>query len=145
MQPLRSFAETAMTSTPISAWHDEPFELKSPNGAHTAKLSELSEYGMGSPTTGRLEVAGYKIDSANPSVVWSTDSRFIAFPLFNDARIFRIMVIDVDAHRTRLAPGEWLVLELVSFDGKLLRAISSPIHEPENIEIDVSTLNWDSQ
>jgi hypothetical protein len=134
-----------MPISPISPWHDESFELKSPNGAHVAKLSGLSEYGMGSPTTGRLEVAGYQIDSANPSVVWSDDSRFIAFPMFNDDRIFRIMVIDVDAHRTRLVPGEWLVLELVSLEGTILKAVSSPIYEPENIAIDISTLNWDAQ
>ena len=51
---------------------------------------------MGGPTAGQLRLSnGIELDSCNPSIVWSEDSRYLAVPQWSAGRTQRLVVIDV--------------------------------------------------
>jgi hypothetical protein len=76
------------------------FELVSPDGRLTAKMSRIVEVSMGNPTIGTLELSnGFQLDSCNPSFIWSDDSRFLVVPRyfrrFGVFRRQRLVILDV--------------------------------------------------
>jgi len=95
---------------------------------------------MGAPTSGELKVSnGQRAESCNPSIVWSDDSRFLAFPQWFN-RMQRLVILDTDSARRAFAPDSYRVLELHSFSQGIVEGVDSPIHEPRRITIDVRSL-----
>ncbi len=127
----------------ISPWTTDTVRLESPDGRKVAILTEPREIAMGSPTSGALEVSnGQRAESCNPSMVWSADSRFLAFPQWFD-RMQRLVILDTDAARRMFAPDTYRVLALRSFCQGIIEGVDSPIHEPRPIAFDVRSLFGD--
>ena len=130
----------------ISAWAPSA-ESKSPTGLHIAKIEVAMEVAMGAPTDGPLEVFIYKnrsepiikVDSCNPSFVWSEDGKFLAVPQWDMRdRTQRLIIIDVEKRHTNPIPGQFHVLQLESFENSIVKGVDSPIYMPKSVEIDVT-------
>ena len=83
----------------LPIWRDR-FQLDSPDGKWTAKISRAGEVSMGNPTIGTLKLSNsFELDRCNPSFIWSDDSRYLAVPrYFKRFGIFtrqRLTIIDV--------------------------------------------------
>lgn len=112
----------------ISPWQQNDVELKSPDGSVTAILSDLMEIAMGAPTAGTLVLSnGMSRMICNPSMVWSSDSEYLAVPEWTKDRNQRLLIISISRRQSRYASGQYRVLELESFDGSLIKGIDSPI------------------
>lgn len=137
-------SETKMT---ISPWEYKDVELPSPDGTITASIRDPMEIAMGAPTDGDLALSnGMSRIRCNPSMVWSSDSEYLAVPEWTKDRKQRLLIISISRRQSRYAPGEYRVLELESFDGSTVKGIDSPIHMPKAVEFDVSQIDWrDSQ
>jgi hypothetical protein len=91
--------------------------LKSPHGRVTARIRNAGEIGMGAPTSGKLELSnGMTIPICNPSMVWSSDSEFLAVPHWLDDGRQRLMIISISRRAFRYAPVRFRVLRLDSFE-----------------------------
>ena len=125
----------------ISPWSQD-CRLVSPDGRRIARIDETDEIGMGSPTSGILEVTGCKpIFDCNPSLVWSVDSRFLAVPIWNYRdRSQRLFIFWSEREAGRFAPGTYRVLELESFSDNVVRGVDSPVHHPRPIVVDIGPL-----
>lgn len=121
----------------ISPWSWEA-ELASPDGQVTARIVDAGEIAMGAPTSGRLVLStGQTVESCNPSMVWSHDSRFLAVPRWTPGREQQLVIVDVRRRTVRVLPGIYRVLQLDSFDGGVVRGVDSPIHQPRAIALPV--------
>jgi hypothetical protein len=99
---------------------------------------------MGAPTLGVLRISnGLTRPSCNPSMVWSSDSEYLAVPQWTRGRGQRLMIISVSRRASRLAPGEYRVLELESFENGVVRGIDSPAHLPAPIRVDITPMDWE--
>ena len=77
---------------------------ESPDRSAVAEIDPAYEVSMSNPTRGTLTLStGLRLDSCNPSFVWSDDSRYLAVPwYFVRLGIFRrqrIAIVDVSSRR----------------------------------------------
>jgi hypothetical protein len=128
---------------PISPWIDEA-ELWSPDGLHCAIFSEGMEVAMGAPTMGRLKVISKdKVrmisNGAAASMVWSSDSRYLAYSEWNRNKKQSLNVYRIFEERIDRIPDEFDVLELRDFrEGKVV-GVDSPIYRPKTFALEYNT------
>jgi hypothetical protein len=126
----------------LSPWCDTAV-LQSPDGQYTASIQDAGEIAMSAPTSGELKLSnGMVLGQCNPSMVWSSDSEYLAVPQWTHNMNQRLLIISFSRRKARYASGEYHVLQLESFDSGIVRGIDSPVHNPRKIEIDVSTIEW---
>ena len=124
-----------------TAWGDSVEKL-SPDGTMSAKVSVNGEVCQGGPTIGLFELSnGMKIESCNPSFVWSDCSNFVAVPQWRKkflATVERILVIDV-VERTAIASTKTFdVVELKKFSGHLISGLDSPLRNSKEFTLDLN-------
>jgi hypothetical protein len=124
----------------ISPWAWEAV-LASPDGEKTARIDDALEIAMGAPTSGRLVVCtGLSLESCNPSMVWSDDSRYLAVPRWTPTQAQQLVIVDVVQAVVRVAPGRYSVLQLESFEGGVVHGVNSPIHQPRIVSVAVARM-----
>lgn len=127
------------TLAPISAWTSEDIEIHSPSRASSVFIRGASEIAMGAPTSGELVLpCGRIISACNPSLVWSDDELFLALPRWTDERFQRLALVRVRDGQFMQLPTEYKVLELRSFNGRIIEGVDSPIYNPKPLKLDVS-------
>ncbi|MBF0523578.1 MAG: hypothetical protein HQK56_00600 [Deltaproteobacteria bacterium] len=127
-------------SKSISPWENN-ITLKSPDGKTTAIMQDAFEIGMGAPTSGTLKLSnGMRCDNCNPSIVWSSDSRFLAVPHWIGQGRQRLFIASMLRRQFVEAPGEFRVLKLTSFNRGIIAGIDSPEHEPISVRINVNEI-----
>ncbi len=106
-----------------------------------AEVRDASEFQMSGPRVGRLVVStGHKEPLVCTSIVWSEDSRSLAFlRLFPDTPEFRSIVLDALSGKTRYAAGRFGPLTLLKFAGGSLRVRGTDGFEQE---VDLSRIAW---
>jgi hypothetical protein len=115
----------------------------SPDGRWTAEIADASEIAMGAPTSGTLRLSdGRTLEGCNPSMVWSTDSRFLAVPVWTRDRKQRLCLLEVPNGDARCAARLYRVLELKSFSDGVVEGIDSPIHRPRRVRVAVEELGF---
>ena len=125
--------------SPISPWIDSA-EATSPDGKSTARFHDATEVAMGAPTMGMLTVISNSrsrvvSDRAASSMIWSDDSRFLAFSEWTAGKKQRLCVFRASDGTVRRSPDEFRVLELRGFsDGKIC-GVDSPIHMPQTFSL----------
>ncbi len=125
-------------NTPISPWEDT-VSLRSPNGLYEAKYTG-SEIRMGSPTSGTLALSNGFTLNTNASMIWSDDSKYLAVALWTNHLDQELAIIDVSSKKIiKKIPG-FRVIELHSFNRRIIVGIDSPIQLPKQISLDVSDL-----
>jgi hypothetical protein len=124
----------------ISPWSDSA-SVVSLDGTLTAVIHDASEIAMGAPTSGELWLSnGIRIDSCNPSIVWSDDSRYLAVPQWAPNRSQRLVVVDVKSRERRAFASTFRVLQLDSFSNGWIEGIDSPINRPVRVVLKVEDL-----
>lgn len=119
----------------ISPWL-RSVELTSPDGEFLASIKDAVEIAMGGPTSGLLRFSnGFTVGGCNPSIVWSSDSKYLAVPQWAVDRTQQLLVAEPAARRTRMMPGSYRVLRLESFAGGVIRGVDSPIYMPARLEV----------
>ncbi|MBF0524756.1 MAG: hypothetical protein HQK56_06620 [Deltaproteobacteria bacterium] len=125
-------------SKSISPWENN-IKLKSPDGKTTAIMHDAFEIGMGAPTSGTLKLSnGMHCDNCSPSIVWSSDSRFLAIPHWIGQGRQRLLIASIQRRQFIEVPGEFRLLKLTSFDRGIIAGIDSPEHEPLAVRINVN-------
>jgi len=127
----------------ISPW--ELFARKdSPDGLSIATFDDAFEIAMGAPTRGTLTVtkAGYDqpisvIHDASGSVVWSSDSKMLAFPRWTENRDQNLCVLNLIDGKIEATAGRYDVLQLDSFHDGLVVGVDSPIYRPKQVRIQI--------
>jgi hypothetical protein len=123
-----------------SPW-DSSVRASSPDGTKTASIARASEVAMGAPTSGELRLStGPTLESCNPSIVWSDDSRFLAVPQWTPSRSQRLVVVDTETGQVRAHPATFRVLQLESFEEGTIKGIDSPVYLPVPVVLSVRTL-----
>ena len=113
-------------------------EVASPNGELVASILDSGEVAMGGPTRGLLRISnGIAVEECNPSMVWSSDSEYLAVPQWTDRRTQRLLVVSMSDKVVRQLPGEYRVLELSSFEDGIISGVDSPIHSPRPVRVDI--------
>jgi hypothetical protein len=133
-------------ATPISPW-SAAADVVSPDGRYRAVIAEAIEVGMGAPTSGTLVISDnqggrthVRVESCNPSIVWSSDSRTMAFPQWTPDRQQRLCVVSFPGGVVRSLDENFRVLELHSLEGGIVRGIDSPVYMPRGFERPVEDL-----
>jgi hypothetical protein len=134
-------------SHPISPWICSA-NVVSPDGRYRAIMSEAWEIAMGGPTNGTLLVLDMhqgervcaRVESCNPSFVWSADSEALAVPQWTPSRQQRLIVVSLPSGKVHVADGKFRVLELHSFNNKKVHGVDSPIYRPTVIDLAVEDL-----
>jgi len=101
------------------------------------------EIRMGAPTAGTLLISEHagdgrvlvRVESCNPSLVWSTDSQALAVPQWTPELLQRLCIVSLPDGHVRVGADEFGVMELHSFESGIVRGIDSPIHQPRKIKI----------
>jgi len=132
-------------SESISPWNNSASRI-SPDGCFRAVIADAREIRMGAPTSGELVISENrdfgrviaKMNSCNPSLVWSTDSKSLAVPQWNPNLEQCLCIVSVPDGRIRRLAEKFRVLELMTFKEAVVRGVDSPIHLPAHIEISVS-------
>lgn len=129
----------------ISPW-EARVELISPNGRITATIRDAIEIAMGAPTCGQLDLSnGISVPNCNPSIVWSSDSEYLAVPQWTHDRRQRLLVIAMREKQLGYAPDVYDVLQLEAFHSGIITGTDSPVHMPRQIEVPHSAINWIEQ
>jgi len=126
-------------NTPISPWIDEA-TATSPDGESIARFHDGMEVAMGAPTMGALTVNRGGVDReissrAAASMVWSDDSRFLAFSEWTRAKKQNLCVYRVADGTIQRSPDEFRVLELRGFSGGRISGVDSPVHMPQTFAL----------
>ena len=128
---------------PISPW-DYKAELISPDEKYRAIFDEGAEIAMGAPSRGRLrliEILNPKnetlieADSAAASMVWSNDSKFLAFSRWRSNKKQSLCVFRVNDSKIDESPDEFIVLELHTFRDSKISGVDSPVHQPRTFSL----------
>ena len=126
----------------VSPWDDRA-DLASPDGRHRAIIDDGHEVAMSAPTWGTLRISnGMVIEHCNPSMVWSSDSMFLAVPQWTKEMEQRLIIVSLSHNKFRSASGIYRVLQLDGFDQGVVTGTDSPVHRPRRLEVDVSRINW---
>ena len=119
----------------ISPWNGD-IEVLSPSGKQVAKVINTHEIAMGAPVSGILFVNDKAISMrCNSSIVWSDDSRYIAFPEWTRSNNQKLKILNVESGKIKKLFKTYSVLELADFSGLTLTGIDSPIHKPKDLNI----------
>ncbi|MBF0498025.1 MAG: hypothetical protein HQK58_15855 [Deltaproteobacteria bacterium] len=140
--PLHGCGEVDLgnPSKSISPWENN-IKLKSPDGKTTAIMHDAFEIGMGAPTSGTLKLSnGMHCDNCSPSIVWSSDSRFLAVPHWIGQGRQRLLIASMRRRQFVEAPGEFRLLKLTSFNRGIIAGIDSPEYEPLSVRINVDEI-----
>jgi hypothetical protein len=122
----------------ISPW-EWSVEAPSPDGKLTAIIEDAAEIAMGAPTSGTLRLSnGFTVEECNPSLVWSSDSQFLAVPQWTRDKAQRLLIIEVANKKKTVMPGSYRVLQLESFENGVISGIDSPIHMPTQLRVPVA-------
>jgi hypothetical protein len=110
----------------------------SPDGRVIAEIDPASEISMGNPTRGTLNLSiGLRLESCNPSFVWSDDSRYLAVPwYFSRWHVFRrqrMAVVDLTARRVLVSPDTACYFQPESFCEGVLTATREPTGKAERV------------
>ena len=127
-------------TVPISPWLDEA-ELASPDGRSLARFYDGHEIAMGAPCCGRLSVrtpTGERVISRNAgaSMVWSEDSRFLAFTEGTKDRSQTVFVCRTSDFAIDWLPEFCSVIELHRFKDGWITGVNSPVSYPEPFAIE---------
>ena len=121
----------------ISPWSFE-INVKSPNQIHLASVTNANEIAMGAPTSGILSIDGKIIsNSCNPSIMWSNDSKYLAFPEWTRFNDQKLVVYSVSSGELKRFPKNYRVLEIQQFIGRHIKAVDSPICKPKEIDLEI--------
>ena len=125
--------------TPISAWIDYASDV-SPDGESVARYDEAMEVAMGAPTMGTLVVIRRGREHvvsarAGASMVWSDDSRLLAFSEWTQSMMQNLCVYCVADGSVKRNPEEFRVLELHAFSDGRISGVDSPIHMPRTFSL----------
>jgi hypothetical protein len=134
-------------SYPISPWSDSADRI-SPDGRYRAIITDAGEVGMGAPTSGMLIISDnhhggrihVRLESCNPSFVWSADSRALVVAQWTPSRRQQMCVVSVPSGIVRPVDGVFRVLELHALEQGVVRGVDSPLHMPQNFEFSVADL-----
>lgn len=126
---------------PISPWNDSA-DLTSPDGRFRALIPDAWEVGMGAPTSGTLSIIDAadkgriiaRIESCNPSLIWSSDSTALAVPRWTRERTQKLCVVAVPSGNIIAEAEGFRVLELQGFDCGVISGVDSPAHMPRAFE-----------
>jgi len=130
--------------TYISAWEMKTINLLSPDGKTNAVIDNPTEYGMGSPTLGRLKLSiGMSLDYCSPSIVWSDDSQYLAVPQLTERQYQQLLVIDIPKRKIGYVEKEYKVIELYTFSDSIIRGIDSPFTIAMPIIVYTNEICWD--
>ena len=125
---------------PISAWKTA-VSLPSPNKRYVAHF-EGWEIAMGAPSIGHIYLDGLTIGRTNASMIWSGDSRYLAFPRWRKDRSQFVAVVDMHTRRE----GEWPVragvYHTVSFARDTLVVEVNPVTSNTKKSLDLSDVHW---
>ena len=99
---------------------------------------------MSDPTSGTLHLSnGIRIDSCNPSFVWSDDSKYLAVPQwkykFGLLLGQQILVIDLAAHHLFRSRWYWSILQPARFESGRLIVCYRPQWNPKILEWRIPT------
>jgi len=125
----------------ISPWIEKA-ELSSPNGEFRVEYPDGSEIAMGAPTSGSLylywnqkkKVISYR---AGASFIWSSDSKYLAYSEWTKHNSQIVKVMRMHDMNDKIGSSELRVIQFVSFESSIIKAIDSPIYMPVKIEIDI--------
>jgi hypothetical protein len=119
----------------ISPWNGD-VEVSSPNGEFVAKVVSTHEIAMGAPVSGMLFVNGKAISKrCSSSIVWSNDSRFIAFPEWTWSNNQKLKILNVQSGKIKKLFKAYRVLELEGFNDLIISGVDSPIYKPKNLNV----------
>lgn len=128
----------------ISAWETKAVTLLSPDGKHSAVVENLAEFGMGSPTSGRLILSdGTVLNSCSPSIAWSSDSRYLAVPQYTEQGFQQLLVVDVIAHRTGYVEKPFKILQIHAFSNGVIIGVNSPATFASRVEVSLDQVCWE--
>jgi hypothetical protein len=135
-----------MTSSYPNPWDfsNKDRNLISPDGQFRVEYGELFEIAMGAPVGGECflvypDNSKLKLsDWAGGPVVWETQGRRVAFPVWTRARDQKIAVVDIETHMLSIYSETFRVLDLKAFENNIIRGQDSPIHMTIQIEFDTS-------
>jgi hypothetical protein len=125
---------------PISPWSSEAY-LLSPDKTMTACFSG-GEIAMSSPTVGSIQIGSMTISHVNASMVWSDDSKLLAYPVWNDDRSQSLSAIELKTGRKGRWPIKDYVFELQLFDKGVLTAKVNPLTENRTLTYKTSDIEW---
>jgi hypothetical protein len=124
----------------ISPWNGD-VEVVSPNGEQLAKVINTHEIAMGAPVSGLLFVNDKAISvRCSSSIIWSDDSRYIAFPEWTRSNNQKLKILNVESGKIKKLFKTYSVLELAGFNNLTLSGIDSPIHKPKDLKIKLRAL-----
>ena len=112
----------------ISPWTGDVL-VSSPDNLQVAQVKSTYEIAMGAPTSGILFV-GDKVVSerCNPSIVWSSDSKYLAFPEWTKSNNQKLMIYCVRSGKLKKLFKTYNVLKLEGYDDSIIVGVDSPIH-----------------
>ncbi|TRW22852.1 hypothetical protein FMM05_16495 [Flavobacterium zepuense] len=124
-------------------FHNSDKGLISPNGLYKVIYHNLNEIAMGAPLGGKcfLEIGEnqkFKINDwcAGPPV-WDVSGHYLAIPVWMKVAfrgtIQKMGVLDLNTLELTIFSKTFKVLDLHSFDGKIIKAINSPVFKPADV------------
>ena len=121
----------------ISPWSGD-VEVSSPNGESLAQVLNTHEIAMGAPAAGRLFVNGKAISKrCSTSIIWSDDSRYIAFPEWTWSNNQKLKILNVQSGKIKKLFKSYSVLELSGFNNLVISGVDSPIYKPKNLNVEL--------
>ena len=122
----------------ISPW-EWSVEVSSPDGKLTAIIKDAGEIAMGAPTSGTLRLSnGFTVEGCKPSIVWSSDSQYLAVPQWTKNKAQRLLIVEPATKKITVMPGSYRVLQLESFENGFISGIDSPVHMPTQLRVHVT-------
>ncbi len=136
-----------MSKSDLNPW-DFPDIIKAPfsNDHYNIVYDNLNEIVMGAPLSGAcfLELKQKKVfiyEECGGPPVWETNGQFIAIPIwtrkFFKGTIQQIGIVDITTLKLQIFSQIFEVLDLKSFDSKIISGQNSPIHKQSNVIFDI--------
>lgn len=135
---------------PKRVYEETPWNFSdktSPDGKYIIEFTNAGEIGMSGPwsATGSLVNISTGVkkliskDCGGPAV-WSTDSRYVAVPVFVSRTDQKLAIVHAESGEVRFLPESVMLLSLKSFKDTTIEAIRNKIGKEEAITFDVSSL-----
>jgi hypothetical protein len=128
------------TAHPISAW-DNGCSLLSPDRCLTAYFDGI-EIAMGAPSIGTISIGSNDILRGNSSMIWSEDSRYLAFPKWNLDRSQTIGIFDIGLNREGTWEIQAGVFQTKSFSATELIVQVDPLLSKREETLVVTAVVW---
>lgn len=135
-----------MTNSYPKPWDfsNEDKNLVSPDGQYQIEYDKLSEIAMGAPIGGECFLVGPEdsklklSDWAGGPVVWETQGRRVAFPVWTRARRQKIAIVDIEAKTLSIYAETFRVLDLHTFENNIVQGQDSPVYLTAQVRFDTS-------